>query len=108
MNQLKAIAEFAFVINKSFLGRGNPITIPSRFYQALKENGLVDSTPAVINFADGVSIGGSIRIGWRAGGKYYQVRMNGPENLDISRLKLGVTLHVRLLKRAEDWCIDLR
>jgi hypothetical protein len=108
MSHLKAIAEFSFITNKSYLGRGHPITIPSRFYHALKESGLADSTPALVSFADGAPIVGSIHIGWRAGGKYYQVRMNAPENHDLTRLKQGVNLHIRLLKGAEDWNIEVQ
>lgn len=104
----KKIAEFTFVTNKSFLGRGNPITIPSRFYPALKENGLIDSVPATIFFADEAPVTGSIKIGWRAGGKYYQIKANTPENHGITCLKQGVTLRVRLLSQAGAWRIELR
>lgn len=108
MRQLNAIADFGFITNKSFLGRAHPITIPSRFYQALKENGLVDCVPAVISFADSLPIEGSIRIGWRTGGKYYQITMKVPENHAITHFKQGVTLHIRLFKQAENWCIELQ
>ena len=104
----KTIAEFTFITNKSFLGRGNPITIPSRFYPALKENGLFDSTPASINFADDIPVNGAVKIGWRAGGKYFQIRANTPENHGITSLKLSVTLRVRLLSHGGEWRIELR
>lgn len=106
--QPKKIVEFPFITNKSFLGRGNPITIPSRFYPALKENGLIDSVPAIISFAAEPPITGSIKIGWRAGGKYYQIKSNAPANHGINCLKQGVTLRVRLLIHAGDWRIELR
>lgn len=104
----KIVAEFIFLTNKSFLGRGNPITIPSRFYAILKENGISETTPAKIRFANGKQIMGFVRVGWRAGGKYYQIRLSTYENDFISNIKLGVKLSVLLINKEGDWFVDLR
>ncbi|MDP8567968.1 hypothetical protein [Methylophilus aquaticus] len=107
MSHQNTISEFEFVINKSFLGRGNLITIPSRFYQAIKENGLNVSTNVILKFMSDPALPASINIGWRSGGKYYQIRINSHNNLNIHKLQLGQILQVRICKFDDNWHVEL-
>lgn len=106
--QPKKIAEFTFITNKSFFGPGNPITIPSRFYPLLKENGLRDSAMATIYFADHTPVPGTLKMGWRAGGKYFQIRAKTSNHSGANVFQQGSSLRVLLIKVGIDWRIELR
>ena len=107
MSDVILIAEFPFVTNKSFAGDSHPITIPARYHQGLKECGLIDSARAKINFRKVSTIEGSIRVGWRAGGRYYQIKMSKTRKIDAIAAKVGTTLAVRVLKTSEDWLVEI-
>lgn len=68
MTDASLIAEFKFVVNKSFLTTG-AITIPNRLVSTLRDGGVGESSSAVANLR-GQSLPATIRSGWRAGGKY--------------------------------------
>ena len=110
MADVKVIAEFAFVANKSFVGSGSkPITVPARFYQGFKQNELImESAHATIAFRDESMIDGNIRVGWRAGGKYYQITTpKSQTNVGINDIKIGTKLFVRVLRTPQDWLIEI-
>ena len=110
MSSPATVAEFSFTANKSFVtGGGYPITVPSRYYQLLKESGLLESRPAVVTFRDGPRMGGMIHTSWRAGGRYYQIRVTKSEATpEIAGVKLGTVLRVRVLRGSEDWLVELK
>ena len=110
MTDVIVIAEFAFEANKSFVGGGSkPITVPARYYQGFKQNGLImESAHATIAFRDEPKFKGNIRVGLRAGGKYYQITMpKSQENIGINDIKIGARLFVRVLKTPQDWLIEI-
>jgi hypothetical protein len=102
------VGEFNFLTNKSFFGRGSPITIPSRLYESIKGYGVKETTPALVKYANEDSIKGSIYVGWRAGGKYFQIRVTSSEPSGLSELKLGVSLRVGIYKNDSGWLIEMR
>lgn len=106
MSDAKTVAEFNFVVNKSFLSY-RMITVPSRFYQSLKENGVLERRPALIEFRGGARMSGSIHTGWRAGGQYYQIKLPAAQAV-IGDVRIGTTLRIRMLKSGEEWLIDLK
>lgn len=110
MTDVIVVAEFAFVANKSFIGGGSkPITVPARYYQGLKQNGLImESVHATIAFQDESMVQGSIRVGLRAGGKYYQIALpKSKADSRINDIKIGTRLFVRVLKTPQDWLIEI-
>jgi hypothetical protein len=110
MTDVIVIAKFAFEANKSFVGGGSkPITVPARYYQGFRQNGLImESAYATIAFRDEPKIKGNIRIGLRAGGKYYQITISkSQENIGINDIKIGVILFVQVLKTPEEWLIKI-
>jgi hypothetical protein len=110
MADVVVIAEFPFVANKSFVGSGNkPITIPARYYQDFRQNGLImESAHATIAFRNESMIKGNIRVGLRAGGKYYQITSNKSQsNVGINDIMIGTRLFVRVLKTPQDWLIEI-
>lgn len=107
MTDVIIVSEFNFVTNKSFASDNHPITIPARFHQHLKEQGLVDSVRAKINFRKEPPIAGSIRVGWRAGGRYFQITMSKSQETKAIVTESGVTLAVRIMKTPEDWLIQI-
>lgn len=111
MNDLTIIAEFVFVANKSFVsGDSKPITIPARHYQTLKQNGLIiESARANIAFRDDSIIDGAIRVGLRAGGKYYQITLPKSRiKTGIDQIQIGSRLFVRVLKTPQEWLIEIK
>lgn len=111
MSDLIVIAEFAFVANKSFVGGANkPITVPARYYQGFKQHGLImESALATIAFRDESRNKGSIRVGLRAGGKYYQITLSrAQEHIGINDIKIGTRLFVRVLKTPQEWLIEIK
>ena len=110
MADLIIIAEFAFLANKSFVGfHHKPITVPARYYQGFKQNGLImESTHANIKFRDDSMINGAIRVGLRAGGKYYQITvLKSQIKTGINDIQIGTRLFVRVLKGPHDWIIEI-
>jgi hypothetical protein len=110
MADVVVIAEFVFVANKSFVGIGNrPITVPARYYQGFKQNGLImESVHATIAFRGESMFKGYIRVGIRAGGKYYQITLpKSQTNIVINDIKIGTRLFVRVLKTPQDWMIEI-
>lgn len=109
MADLTVVAEFPFVANKSFVsGAQRPITIPARYYPGLKQCALTDSAPAMINFRKESMIEGAIRVGWRSGGKYYQITMSkSQKDVGIDDIKIGKKLIVRVIKRPQEWLIEI-
>lgn len=103
------VAEFPFVANKSFLGSDRrPITVPARFNQGLKQHALTNPARAMIAFRRDTVIEGAIRVGWRAGGRYYQITMSkSQESIGLGDIKIGTTLLVRVLKTPEDLLIEI-
>jgi hypothetical protein len=107
MSEPRICAEFEFVTNRSFAA-SRIITVPSCFGHTLYEHGLVKTTPVTVTFRSTPSRSGSIRIGWRAGGKYFQVRIADDEvDDDVCALKMGTKLSVRVLKDRENWLVEL-
>jgi hypothetical protein len=110
MNDLIIIAEFAFVANKSFVGGDSkPITVPARYYQGFRQHGLImESTHANITFRDDSMVKGNIRVGLRAGGKYYQITSPKSQiKTGIHAVQIGTRLFVRVLKTPQDWLIEI-
>ena len=101
------IGEFRFVTNSSFVN-SHVITIPSRFYPAIKEYGVWDATPAVITFGGGAPMKGSFRSSVRAGGRYYQIKI-GKLGMaeEVSQLRMYQVLTVRVSKTEGAWQVDL-
>ena len=107
MTNANVIGPFPFVVNKSFKGSSHPITIPSRFYPALKDNGITDSIRVKINFREELIIDGSIRAGLRAGGKYYQITMSKSKLSESIAVDIGAKLVIRVLKTSENWLVAI-
>lgn len=103
MTNSKTIARFPFVVNKSFCSGSRPITIPSRFYPELKENGITDAVRVKISFQDKFMLEGNLRAGFRAGGKYYQLTIIKSVDSESINVAIGSTLGVRILKDADSW-----
>lgn len=101
------VAEFPFVVNKSFSGESHPITVPASCKQVFKEYGLIESVRAKICFRNGPVIAGSIRVGMRAGGRYFQITMSRSQESDEINLGIGTRLMVRLLKSQQGWLIEI-
>jgi hypothetical protein len=111
MVQIIVIADFVFVASSSFVENGyKQITVPARYHQELKKYGLItESTDATISFRDISMFKGSIRVGWRAGGKYYQIAIpKSQENMGTNDIKSGTRLLVRILKSQQDWLIEIK
>lgn len=107
MSNLNTVAKFPFVVNKSFGAKNHPITIPSRFYQGLKDNGVTDLVSVKINFRDELTIDGKIRAGLRAGGRYYQITMLKSAASESIAVSIGSTLSIRVLKDQEHWLVEI-
>lgn len=108
MSQNEVVASFTFVTNKSFCtARHKPITIPSRICPTLKEHGLGDKVRVRVTYPDSPNLVGSIRAGWRAGGKYFQITATVPSDHGLARLRLETPLEVRLKKCDDDWMVEL-
>ena len=103
------VAEFTFVVNKSFLsGSQHPITIPARFYPELKKYAFADVAQANISFRSESVTKGAIRVGWRAGGRYFQITMSKAQAaVGIADLTIGTSLRIRVLKTPHDWLIEI-
>lgn len=108
MSNTNAVARFPFIVNKSFGTGGRPITIPSRFYPELKENGIADSVQVKINYQDKFMLEGSLRSGFRAGGKYYQLTMIKSADSESISVGIGTTLIVSIFKVADNWSVEIR
>ena len=109
MSDLITVADFPFMANKSFVGiGGRPITIPARFYPEFKQFKVMESAHALVTFRKGPMIEGAIRVGWRAGGKYYQVTVRASQTkAEMDSIKIGATLMVRIVKTMQDWLIEI-
>lgn len=107
MSELKVVAEFPFLVNKSFQSKGRPITVPAIYKQKFKEHGLIDSIHAEILFRNGPVIEGSIRVGLRAGGRYYQITMAKTEASEDINVSMGTKLMVRIMKSEQKWMIEI-
>ena len=110
MADVIVIAEFTFVANKSFVGCGHkPITVPARYYQGFRQNELImESAHAKIAFRDESMVEGNIRVGWRSGGKFYQITIpKSHTSVGINDIKIGAQLFVRVLKTPLDWLIEI-
>ena len=106
MTDASLVAEFKFVVNKSFLPTG-AIPIPHRLVSTLRDGGVGESSSAVANLR-GQSLPATIRSGWRAGGKYYQIRVRWGKSFDIAEApRVDSTLAVRVKKVADEWHVDL-
>lgn len=103
------VAEFSFVVNKSFIGGGQrPITIPAHHYQSLRQLELKDTTPAGVKFGTHPIAEGAIRVGWRAGGRYYQVTVSKSDaHTALGGVKLGSKLLVRVIRSHERWLVEI-
>lgn len=107
MTDANIIGVFRFVVNRSFMN-WHVITIPSRFYQSLKECDVGETVAAIITFRGGAPMSGSIRSGWRAGGRYYQIKVRAVGTTrELSHLRLDSFLTVRMSKNDEGWRIEL-
>ena len=107
MTEQKLVADFRFAVNSSFI-KSHVITIPSRWYKGMNEFGLGDAINAAVTYGAGAPMKGSIRSGWRAGGRYYQVRMNSADaNRELGQLRMGAALRVRVLKTAQERLVEM-
>lgn len=107
MSDAKMVVKFPFVVNKSFSGSGRPITIPARFYPALKDSGISDLVRVRIKFREDLVIDGAIRAGFRAGGKYYQLTMVKSAESEGIVVAMGSTLGVCLFRDADGWFVEI-
>jgi len=109
MSDLITVADFPFMANKSFVGiGGRPITIPARFYPEFKQFKVTESAHALVTFRKGPMIEGTIRVGWRAGGRYYQITISkSQQDVALNAINIGTKLVVRVLKNPQDWLIEI-
>lgn len=111
MTNYIVVAEFTFIVNKSFLSSNSkPITVPARCYQGFKQNGLImESAEATIAFRDSSMVKGNIKIGFRAGGKYYQITLQKAQpNVGLNEVTIGARLFLRILKTPLEWLIEIK
>ncbi len=105
------VAEFGYIASRSFLTSSKrTITVPARFYKKLRNTMKIESktASAEIDCGNNVRTSGSIYWGLRAGGPYYQIRVHSRGMKDyFKRLRMGITLKVRIVNNNGLWEITL-